>query len=178
MTGEASASVARNDGLRRKTHRTIKKVTEDFDGGFHFNTSISAIMELVNETYNLLISESGNDAVRQKVLDEAVEAVVILLSPFVPHIAEELWHISGKPNSIFKTKWPEYDRSAIVEDVVTMVVQVNGKLRSKVEVSSGIKEGDLKVRVLEDPKIKEITKGKTIKNFIVVPKKLVNIVVV
>ena len=164
--------------LRRKTHLTIKKVTEDLDGSFHFNTAISSIMELVNETYDLLASDSGSDAVKQKALDEAVEAVVMLLSPFVPHIAEELWHILGKPNSIFKMKWPEYDRSAIVEDVVTMVVQVNGKLRSKVEVSSEIKEEDLKVRVLEDPKIKEITKGKTVKNFIVVPKKLVNIVVV
>ena len=163
--------------LKRKTHLTIKKVTEDFDGGFHFNTAISSIMELVNGTYDLLVSESGSDAVRQKTLGEAVEAVVVLLSPFVPHIAEELWHILGKPNSIFKTKWPEYDRSAIVEDVVTMVVQVNGKLRSRVEVSSEIEEEDLKVRVLEDPQIKEITKGKTVKNFIVVPKKLVNIVV-
>jgi len=173
----SAASQPRNDGLKRKIHRTIKKVTEDFDGGFHFNTAISAIMELVNETYNLLISESGNNAVRQKVLDEAVEAVVILLSPFVPHIAEELWHILGKPNSIFKTKWPEYDRSAIVEDVVTIVVQVNGKLRSKVEVPSDIKEEGLKERVLADPRIKELTSGKTIKNFIIVPKKLVNIVI-
>jgi leucyl-tRNA synthetase len=165
------------DALRRKTHRTIKKVTEDLDGGFHFNTAISSIMELVNETYDLLASESGSDAVKQKVLSEAVEAVVILLSPFVPHIAEELWHMLGKPNSIFKMKWPEYDRSAIIEDVVTMVVQVNGKLRSKVEVPSDIKEEGLKEKVLADPKIKELTSGKTIKNFIIVPKKLVNIVI-
>ncbi len=166
--------------LRRKTHLTIKKVTEDIDGGFHFNTAISAIMELVNETYDFLTNDerrTTNDATGKRALNEAVEAVVILLSPFVPHIAEELWQNLCKPNSIFKMKWPEYDRSAIVEDVVTMVVQVNGKLRSKVEVPSEIKEEDLKVKVLEDPKIKEITKGKTVKNFIVVPKKLVNIVV-
>jgi len=110
-------------------------------------------------------------------LNEAIEAIIILLSPFVPHIAEELWERIGKKNSIFKTKWPEYDRSAIVEDVVTMVVQVNGKLRSRVEVPSGIKEEELKVKVLSDPKIKELTSGKIVKNFIVVPKKLVNIVV-
>ncbi len=163
--------------LRRKTHLTIKKVTEDLDGGFHFNTAISSIMELVNETYDLLAVEGANDAVKQKALDGAVEAIVILLSPFVPHIAEELWQNLCKPNSIFKVKWPEYDRSAIVADVLTMVVQVNGKLRSKVEVPFAIGESELKVKVMEDPKIKEITKGKIVKNFIVVPKKLVNIVV-
>ena len=165
------------ESLKRKTHLTIKKVTEDLDGGFHFNTAISSIMELVNETYDLSVSETANDAVKQKVMNEAVEAIVILLSPFVPHIAEELWSNLGKPNSIFKMKWPEYDRSAIVEDVVTIVVQVNGKLRSKVEVPSDIKEEGLRQMVLADPKIKEITSGKTIKNFIVVPKKLVNIVI-
>ena len=130
-------------------------------------------MELVNETYEFLSKSEG----QEKTLDEAIEAIIILLSPFVPHIAEELWGRIGKKNSIFKTKWPEYDRSAIVEDVVTMVVQVNGKLRSRIEVPSGIKEEELKAKVLSDPKIKELTSGKMVKNFIVVPKKLVNIVV-
>ena len=161
------------EGLRRKTHLTIKKVTEDFDGGFHFNTAISSIMELVNETYELLNKGKG----QEKTLNDAIEAIIILLSPFVPHIAEELWEKIGKKNSIFRTKWPEYDRSAIVEDVVTMVVQVNGKLRSRIEVPSGIKEEDLRTKVLSDSKIKELTSGKIVKNFIVVPKKLVNIVV-
>jgi leucyl-tRNA synthetase len=134
-------------------------------------------MELVNETYDLSVSEIPNDAVKGKVLDEAVETIVMLLSPFVPHIAEELWHMLGKSGSIFKAKWPEYDKSAIVENVVTMVVQVNGKLRSKVEAPADIKEDALKAIVLEDPKIKENLKGKTVKKFIVVPKKLVNIVI-
>jgi leucyl-tRNA synthetase, eubacterial and mitochondrial family len=176
---DSNEKMPTKDGLslRRKTHLTIKKVTEDLDGGFHFNTAISSIMELVNETNDLLAGEGGNNAANQKVLSDAVETIVILLSPFVPHIAEELWHILGKPSSIFEIKWPEYDKSAIVSDVVTMVVQVNGKLRSKIDVPSVINEGDLKIKVLEDPKIKEITSGKTIKNFIVVPKKLVNIVI-
>jgi len=137
-------------------------------------------MELVNAVNDFLTHDARrttHNATGEGVLNEAVEAVVILLSPFVPHIAEELWHILGKPNSIFKTKWPEYDRSAIVEDVVTMVIQVNGKLRSKVEVPSDIKEEGLKEKVLADPRIKELTSGKTIKNFIIVPKKLVNIVI-
>jgi len=165
--------------LKRKTHQTIKKVTEDFDGGFHFNTAISAIMELVNETYDFLTNDEKrmtNDAAGSKTLSDAVETVIILLSPFVPHIAEELWQIIGKENSIFKAKWPVYDRSAIMEAVVTMVVQVNGKLRSKVDVPFDIKEEDLKIKVLADPKIKELSANKSIKKFIVVPKKLVNIV--
>ncbi|MDP3730868.1 MAG: class I tRNA ligase family protein, partial [Candidatus Omnitrophota bacterium] len=170
--GVGSKNITKEEeALRRKTHLTIKKVTEDLDGGFHFNTAISAIMELVNTTYDVLGSRG-----EEKVLNEAVEAVIILLSPFVPHIAEELWHILGKSSSIFKTKWPEYDRLAIIADVVTMVVQVNGKLRSKVEVPPDIKEESLKEKVFADPKIKELTSGKTVKNFIIVPKKLVNIV--
>jgi leucyl-tRNA synthetase len=167
--------------LRRKTHFTIKKVTGDLDGGFHFNTAISAIMELVNATNDFLTNDeqrTTNDATGGRALNEAVETVVMLLSPFVPHIAEELWHILGKSGSIFKVKWPEYDKSAIVEDIVTMVVQVNGKLRSKVEVPADITENDLKEKILADPKIKDITSGKTIRNFIIVPKKLVNIVAV
>jgi len=164
------------ESLKRKTHLTIKKVTEDFDGGFHFNTAISSIMELVNEAYDLLGKERDNDSVKQEVLNEAIEAVIILLSPFVPHIAEELWRIIGKEKSIFKISWPSYDKSAIVEEVVTMVVQVNGKLRSKVEVPFDIKEEELKSKVLSDPKIKELSTGKVLKNFIIVPKKLVNVV--
>lgn len=166
------------ESLKRKTHLTIKKVTEDFDRGFHFNTAISAIMELVNEVYDFLANgerRTTNDAER-KVLNDAVETVIILLSPFVPHIAEELWHIIGKENSIFKVKWPAYDKSAIVTEVVTMVIQVNGKLRSKIEVPFDIKEEELKIKVLADPKIKELSSSRTIKNFIIVPKKLVNIV--
>ena len=170
----SAASQPRNDSLNRKTHQTIKKVTEDFDGGFHFNTAISAIMELVNEAYDYL--SKTEQKWQEKVLSEAVETIIILLSPFVPHIAEELWQMIGKENSIFKTKWPAHDKSAIVEEVVTMVVQVNGKLRSKVEVPFDIKEEELKTKVLSDPKIKELSANKTIKNFIVVPKKLVNIV--
>lgn len=165
------------ESLRRKTHLTIKKVTEDIEEGFHFNTAISSIMELVNETYDLLGKEALLGSVRENVLNDAVEAVVVLLSPFVPHIAEELWQIMGKENSIFKVKWPIHDKSAIAADVITMVVQVNGKLRSRIEVPFGIEEGKLKEAVLSDTKIKEFVHGRAIRNFIVVPKKLVNIVI-
>lgn len=165
------------ESLRRKTHLTIKKVTEDIEEGFHFNTAISSIMELVNETYDLLGKEARLSSVRVDVLNDAVEAVVMLLSPFVPHIAEELWHTLGKEDSILKVKWPIHDKSAIAVDVITMVVQVNGKLRSRIEVPFGIEEDKLKEAVLSDAKIKEFVHGRAIRNFIVVPKKLVNIVI-
>ena len=158
--------------MRRKTHRTIKKVTEDFDGGFHFNTAISAIMELVNETYNFMTHPSGSS-----VLNEAVETIVTLLSPLVPHIAEELWQALGKKNSIFKTAWPAFDRDAITEDTMTMVIQLNGKVRSKIDVPSAISDEELKSLVLADDKIRELTRGREVKRMVIVPKKLVNIVV-
>lgn len=158
--------------LRRKTHQTIKKVTEDLDGGFHFNTAISSIMELVNEAYDF-IAEEGE----KEILSEAVEAVVILLSPFVPHIAEEMWERLGKKKGIFRTKWPSYDKSAIIAEIVPIVVQVNGKVRSKIEVPFDTDDSRLKEMVLADPKIQNWLKGKTIKDLIIVPKKLVSIVI-
>ncbi|MFA5144153.1 MAG: leucine--tRNA ligase [Candidatus Omnitrophota bacterium] len=160
--------------LRRKTHQTIKKVTEDLDGGFHFNTAISAIMELVNQTYDSVVHGPQSE---DNVVNEAVETIVILLSPFVPHIAEEMWQRLGKESTIFKSKWPSYDKAAIVENVLTIPVQVNGKLRSKVEVPAGIDNDSLKERVMADPKVKSWTAGKTVKDFIIIPKKLVSIVV-
>jgi len=165
------------ENLRRKTHQTIKKVTEDLDGGFHFNTAISAIMELVNETYDVMGSRVQGPGSSNNVVNEAVEAIVALLSPFVPHIAEEMWKMLGKPNSIFKCKWPAYDKNAIIEKVLTIPVQVNGKLRAKMEVPSEISDAELKTIVLADAKIKTWIGEKQVKDFIIVPKRLVNIVI-
>ncbi|NQT23667.1 MAG: leucine--tRNA ligase [Candidatus Omnitrophica bacterium] len=153
-------------GLKRKMHQTIKKVTDDIEKGFHFNTAISAIMELVNETYSV-----GND----EKIHEAVKTVVLLLSPFVPHIAEELWEKLGNKPSILKQNWPLYDESLIEEEKITIPVQVNGRLRSKVLVRADIVEDDLKSEILSDEKVKKWTEGKNISKWIVVPKKLVNI---
>jgi leucyl-tRNA synthetase len=168
----------RNAGkkLRRKTNLVIKKVTEDLDGGFHFNTAISAVMELVNESYDLISAPDPDEGSRQALV-EAVETIVILLAPFVPHIGEELWHILGGKRSVFRKEWPSYDKSAIVEESLTIVIQINGKLRSKVEVPSDIKDEELKKTVLEDPKIKSLIGTQAVKDLIIVPKKLVNVVV-
>jgi leucyl-tRNA synthetase len=165
------------DDLKRKTHKTIKKVTEDLDGGFHFNTAISAVMELVNEAYDVLALRVTSYELRVTVLTEAIETIVVLLSPFVPHIAEEMWQRLGKKDSILRSKWPGYDKSAIVEDVLTIPIQINGKLRSKIEVVADINEEALRDSVLSDPRIQNWLQSKPVKNIIIVPKKLVNIVI-
>ncbi|MBI4974801.1 MAG: class I tRNA ligase family protein [Candidatus Omnitrophica bacterium] len=162
--------------LRRKTHLTIKKVTEDLDGGFHFNTAISAVMELVNEMYDVMAKPNVTNPISGDILKEAVTAVIVLLSPFVPHLAEELWQALGKRSSIFKSEWPSYDKSAILEKVVTVVIQINGKLRSRIDVPFDMNEDELKRSVLGDAKVKDLIRDKAIRDFIVVPKKLVNIV--
>jgi leucyl-tRNA synthetase len=162
--------------LRRKTHQTIKKVTEDLDGGFHFNTAVSAVMELVNQSYEVsALSESGKCGVGA--LKDAVEAAVMLLAPFVPHIAEEMWHSLGKKNSIFRCEWPSYDKDLIAADTISIPVQINGKLRSKVEVPFDITEDALKEAVLAESGVQRWIKDARVKKFVVVPKKLVNIVV-
>ncbi|MBI5124425.1 MAG: leucine--tRNA ligase [Candidatus Omnitrophica bacterium] len=181
VSGKCEKALSKEEeSLKRKMHLTIKKVTEDLDGGFHFNTAISAIMELVNETYDFIAHDAQrttHDGIAMKALNDAIEVIIILLSPFVPHITEELWQILGKENSILKVKWPAYDKSAIVEEVVTIPVQVNGKLRSKIEVPFNISEDELKKKVLEDAKVKAFVGGKSVTKFVIVPKKLVNIVI-
>ncbi len=171
--------------LQRKTHQAIKKVTEDIES-FKFNTAIASIMELVNEIYSALRFTScalpGKQAhtthnAKRTAISEAIKTVVLLLSPFVPHIAEEMWQILGNRESILKTKWPAYDYELIKEEAVTYVVQVNGKVRSKIELPADIEEEKLKDAVLNDEKVKSWISGKSIKKFIIVPQKLVNIVI-
>ncbi|MFH1791628.1 MAG: class I tRNA ligase family protein, partial [Candidatus Omnitrophota bacterium] len=157
-------------GLKRKTHQTIKKVTDDLEKGFHFNTAISAVMELVNEIY-LSGQEHEEDA------REAVRAVVILMSPFVPHIAEELWVKLGNKPGILAEPWPDYDREIVKEDIVTLPVQINGKLRSKIDVSPSAPEAEIKNAVMSDEKTVKWTEGKKIAKWIIIPGKLVNIVI-
>lgn len=173
--------------LRRKTHQTIKKVTEDIEERFHFNTAIAAIMELVNELSAVASREKPRVQVIPlraqagygllKVMREALEAVVILLSPFVPHMAEELWERLGHKGSIFHQPWPGYDEEALKVEEMVIVVQVNGKVRNRITVAAGISEEELRKEVLTNDRIKELTADKEVKKVIVVPGKLVNVVV-
>ena len=110
-------------------------------------------------------------------ISEAVKTAILLVSPFVPHLAEEMWQRLGNKESVLKAPWPKYEEKFLEEEVITMVIQINGKLRSKVEVRADINKDKLKELVLADEKIKPWIKGQPIKNFIIVPKKLVNIVI-
>jgi leucyl-tRNA synthetase len=160
--------------LRQKIHKTIKKVTDDIER-FHFNTAISAIMELVNEIYISDVKDS-TDEISRSVMREAVETVVVLLSLFVPHFAEELWEALGHQESILRTPWPEYDREAIVEEEILIVIQVNGKLRDRMTIPAAYGEEQVKSWALKSDRIQKLTEGKQIKRVILVPGKLVNIV--
>jgi leucyl-tRNA synthetase len=162
--------------LRQKTHKTIKKVTTDIER-FHFNTAIAAIMELVNHLYQ---ARDGLEPTPQakSVLREIVRALIVLLSPFCPHIAEELWETLGHEESVIKAPWPQYDEEAIVEEEVIVVVQVNGKLRDRLLIPVSAKEEQVKEMALASPKVKRHIEGKEVRKTIFVPKKLVNIVCV
>jgi leucyl-tRNA synthetase len=160
--------------LQQKIHKTIKKVTEDIER-FHFNTAISAIMELVNEIY---VSEMKDrpDEISRGLIREAIETVVILLSPFVPHFSEELWEALGNQESILKTRWPDYDPAAALEDEILIVIQVNGRLRDRMTIPASFGEEEVKAWALKSERIRKLVEGKEIKRVILVPRKLVNVV--
>jgi len=160
-----------NVSLERKIHQTIKKVTNDIEGDFKFNTAISAVMELVNLTYEKL------ESVDAGIIRKATETAVLLLAPFIPHVGEELWEKLGQKPSIFQQSWPVFDEAKIKEDSLSLPVKINGKLRSKIEVAANISEDELKEKVLSDEKIITWMEGKEVRKFIVIPNKLVNIVV-
>jgi leucyl-tRNA synthetase len=160
--------------LRRAVHKTIRKVTEDIEDRFHFNTAIAAVMELVNA---INAFEPKNHPANAPVLKEAVESVVLLLAPFVPHVAEELWESLGHSGGIETKGWPAFDADAAVEDELLIVVQVNGKLRGKVTVAATSSEEEVKTAALADEKVRSFVEGKSVKKIIYVPGKLLNIVV-
>ncbi len=161
--------------LEFKTHATIKKVTEEMDGGFKFNTAISAMMELTNAIVPALRKAQESCSISKALID-AVEVLIILLSPITPHMCEELWQLLGRQESIVKAKWPEFDAKKLVQDEMTIVIQINSKVRSKIIVPSDISKDELKKRVLEDEKTRQWLKDKQIKKFIIVPNKLANLV--
>ena len=158
------------EGLNRKKHATIKKITEDI-GDFHFNTAIAAIMEFVNTIYSL------SDSVPEDDIRESVRTVVLLLSVFAPHICEEMWQNLGYNETITKECWMKHDEEALKQDEIPIVIQVNGKVRSKIMVSATATEEQIKKVALEDERIKKFVGDKKVIKTIFVPKKLVNVVV-
>ncbi|PIE33906.1 leucine--tRNA ligase [candidate division KSB3 bacterium] len=176
----SKASLSKNaKALRRKTHLTIKKVSEDLDGRFHFNTAISAVMELVNDIYSFELpsEESDERKLAVRVLREAVESTIMLMAPFVPHITEELWETLGHTNSLFQEEWLSYDVEATKTEEMLIVVQVNGKVRSRMTVPADADNDEIQRVALADERVQSFTTGKKIRKVIVVPKKLVNVVV-
>ena len=160
--------------LRRELHRAIKKVTEDLDGKFNFNTAISTVMELVNAMYQF---KDSHESVQSDLAKELVEKLTLLLAPFVPHITEEIWYECGFEGSVHAASWPTYEESALVVDEVEVAVQVNGKVRDKLTVSVSLSKEELEAAAKALPRVQEFTEGKTVVKVIVVPKKLINIVV-
>ena len=173
--------VAGNPTLERKRHETIKRVTEDIEH-LRFNTAISAMMVFVNAVFEAVSSNAKSEepaacSLQPAAIRAACETLVLLLAPFAPHICEELWAVLGHRESVAYAPWPTFDPAALEQAEVLLVVQVNGKVRARVTVPAGASDAQVKTAVLGDAQVKKFVDGQPIKQFIVVPKRLVNIVV-
>lgn len=171
---DAKTAVARE--LRLKEHATVRKAGDDLNDRFQFNTAIAAVMELVNALYlakdELVADESG-----RKVLSSAVSTVLTLLSPFTPHLSEELWALLGHTESVSTLPWPRWKEDALVRDTVTLVVQVNGKLRGKLDIPADASREEVETLALNEPNVLRYLEGVTVRKVVVIPGKLVNVVV-
>ena len=167
--GQANEEVLKN--LRRKTHQTLKAVTRDFET-FEFNTIVSGLMELMN----FMVDARQADAFGINIWEEAVNIYLRMLAPVAPHIAEEIWHLLGNKTSVHLQPWPIVDEAATIVDEITLVVQINGKLRDRILASVNISEEDAKTKALASPIVQKILEGKPPQKIIYVPGKLINIV--
>jgi len=158
-----------SEGVEKLLHKTIKKVTEDIEN-LSFNTAISQMMIFTNHVSDGRVSGD-------QVSKNQLEKFLIILSPFAPHLAEELWKKLGHQESIFKAEWPKFDPKLVIDEEVTIAVQVNGKLRETIKIERGVSEEELKSKVYALAKVKKFTEGKTVKKFIYVKDKLINVVV-
>ena len=140
------------------------------------NTAISAIMELTNDVYRNLESRPERPEA-WRALREAVETIVLLISPFTPHAAEEMWEMLGHRGGLIRVEWPSYDPTIAAQETITLVLQVNGKVRSRIAIPADLQEDELRQLALEDEKVRSLTTGRTVERVVVVPKRLVNVVV-
>ena len=159
--------------LRFVLHNTIKKVYEDIEERSNFNTAISAIMELVNAIYHY----KDGKVLNENVLREAIENLIILLAPFVPHITEEMWQLIGKIDSVHEQPWPQCDKEALKREETEIVVQINGKVRDRMVLPIAAGKEEMEKEALQREKVKQFLEGKEIVKVIAIPKKLINIVV-
>jgi leucyl-tRNA synthetase len=165
-------------GVRRKTHQTIAKITSDFEH-LHLNTSVAALMELFNELSDFNADPGSASDADVFVVREALEALVIMLAPFAPHVAEEMWEGLGHGNGLLGEvpRWPVADPELARREELEIPIQVNGKLRSRVIVAPGVSEGELRQSALADERVRALINGREIVKVIVVPERLVNVVI-
>jgi leucyl-tRNA synthetase len=164
--------------FRRTIHETIERVTTDIENDFHFNTAISAIMELVNalHAFEAAAAAPASRDERLGLIQEAMETLLVLLGPFCPHIAEELWSVLGHPESLFTRPWPRADRAALEREEVTIVVQVDGKVRSRLIVAAATLNDEIILLARTDPKVRPWLESRREAGLVVVPGRLVNFV--
>jgi leucyl-tRNA synthetase len=155
----------------RKLHQTLRKITADFDSRWHFNTSIAAMMELVNELY------AEEPRVSAPAMAQSIRILTLMLAPFAPYIAQELWEEQGNAGPVFKQEWPDFDPDLARETQIEIPVQINGKLRTRILAPPGLDAAQLKVAALDDDKVTALVEGKETIRIIAVPDKLINIVV-
>jgi leucyl-tRNA synthetase len=164
--------------LQRKLHQTLRRVTEDFGGRWHFNTSIAAIMELTNELYAYEDSvQKGGEEAPPSLMADAQRKLVLMLAPFAPYLAHELWETLGETSGLLRAEWPKYDAALAKEEEVEYAIQVNGKVRSRIVVSADAGEEQVRQLALADEKVKAAIDGKEIVKTMVIKGRLVNIVV-
>ncbi|MDF1524666.1 MAG: leucine--tRNA ligase [bacterium] len=174
VTGQGDENVR---SLIRVRHRAVQKVREDIERRFQFNTAISAIMELVNEIQRFIAGNGTKGEGAASAVSDALRTTILLLAPFAPHLAEELWEAVGQGESVFKCQWPSYDQELVVSEMVQMVVQVNGKVRARFEASPETTKESLEKTALGMPRVQELTEGKELVKIVVIPGRLVSIVV-
>lgn len=168
--GKPDAEILRS--LRRKAHQTLRSVTRDYED-LQFNTIVSSLMELLNEVNKAKQQGAGGTSA----WDEVMRMYLCMLAPVAPHISEEIWERLGLPYSIHTQTWPELDEQAAAEEMITLVVQVNGKVRDRITIPVGLTEEEAKARALSSDIIQRLLEGKEARQVIVVPGRLVNIVV-
>jgi leucyl-tRNA synthetase len=172
-TGSLAGLTGPARGLHRKTHQVIERVTSGIETSFHFNTAIAALHELVGEIASFKVD---SDPTALGVYREALEALVKMLGPMAPHIAEELWEQLGNTASVFRSSWPVFQKESTAVDEVELAIQVNGKIRGKITVPAGTGNKELETLALADEKTRSFLEGMTVRKVIVIPGRLVNIV--
>jgi leucyl-tRNA synthetase len=158
--------------MRRKTYNTLQKVTDDMSRRFTFNTAIAANMELLNDLFKFHEDSDQGRAVRQ----ETLELIVLMLAPIMPHACQKLWEILGKESVLMDESWPEMDEAALEQSKIQMMIQINGKLRGKVDVAVDADEADIKALAMENENVKGFLEDLTVRKVIVVKGRLINIV--